>query len=372
MKMFFYANFRTWDYTLGITRKVYSQIETFQKLGYEVVYCGYLEDGCAIFDNNGKIIVKKDYPISNKSIQHVIRRGMIIRLCTEYLKRNTDTFAFAYCRYHFFDKTYLSMLEIMHQKCNKVVIEAHSAPKFTDKISVMWFIGKRDAKWSKFADKYVDLIASMSDEPKLWGIDTIKIENAIDLSRIALRKQRKDDGIVNLIAVSFERDVHGYDRLIKGIANYYQCGGIRRLRFHIVGTVLNSTEKLIHSLNLDDICIKYGPLSGEQLDNVYDNADIAVGCLANHRIGSTYGSALKTKEYIAKGIPFIYGWNEKILEKFPYALKVELCEDPIDVEKLIEFYDSLDKEGLPERIRECLSEEDKWEFQMKKVVNAIK
>ena len=57
--IFFYANFRTYDNTLGITRKVYSEINAFKRQGYNVIYCGYLEDGVAIFNNENKIIKKK-------------------------------------------------------------------------------------------------------------------------------------------------------------------------------------------------------------------------------------------------------------------------------------------------------------------------
>ena len=60
--IFFYTNFRTYDFTLGITRKVYSEIDAFRKKGYRVFYSGYLVDGVAIFDNENNIMVKKFYP----------------------------------------------------------------------------------------------------------------------------------------------------------------------------------------------------------------------------------------------------------------------------------------------------------------------
>lgn len=370
-RMFFYANFRTYDLTLGITRKVFSQIEAFESLGYDVTYCGYLSDGVAIFNSSGEIISSKKYPVKNSSIQHAIRRYMIMDLCIKYLRKQKDKYDFSYLRYHFFDKKYVSLLEELKNKSNTVIIEAHSAPKFSNKLSLMMLVGKRDAKWCVKAKNSVDIVASMSDEDTLWGIKTIKISNAIDLESVKKHNYNYINDDINFISVSYERDVHGYDRLINGISNYYKQGGNRNIFFHMVGTTLPSTERLIEKLGLKDRCILYGPLCGESLDEVYDKANIGVGCLANHRIGSFYGSALKTKEYIAKGIPFIYGWNEKILESFSYARKYDLCEDPIDIFDVISFYDSLDKTDIANKIRNCLGKEDTWEYQMGVVVNAV-
>ena len=67
-KMFFYANFRVYDETVGITQKVRKQIEAFQELGYDVIYSGYLEDGVAIFDNTGNILAKKNIFLKMKGL----------------------------------------------------------------------------------------------------------------------------------------------------------------------------------------------------------------------------------------------------------------------------------------------------------------
>lgn len=369
--IFFYANFKTFDNTFGITRKVYAQINAFRELGYSVTYCGYLKDGVAVFDDSDGIVMYKKYPIKNKKIQHLIRRRMLINICIEYLSNQIEQFDFSYVRYHFFDSIYVKLLEKLKTKSSKVVIEAHSTPKFPKNISPMFFIGKIDSIWNKKAKKYVDLVASMSNENELWNIKTLKISNAIDLAEIKQHYYQGNKEDINFIAVSFERDVHGYDRLIRGIKEYYDSGKTRNIFFHIVGTTLTSTRKLIIKSGLEDRCICYGPLSGVELDRIYDKANVGVGCLANHRIGSFFGSALKTKEYIAKGLPFIYGWNEKILEDFQYAKKIELCEDPIDIVSVIDFYDKLDKDNLSEKIRMKLSEKDTWKYQMKLVVNAV-
>lgn len=363
--IFFYANFHTYDLTRGITRKVYSQIAAFRELGYSVTYCGYLEDGVGIYDNDDTLVYSVKYPVRSKKLQHVIRKGTLIKACIKYIQRTKARYTFAYARYHYFDRKYIKLLKTLQRHSDCVTVEAHSAPKFPKKLSLMKIVGWIDSVWNKKAEKYVDKIASMSDEDSLWGIRTFKIANGIDIETIKLHEYAGDPTAINFISVAFEREVHGYDRLINGMAAYYKNGGTRTIRFHIVGTCLPSTIKLIEKCGLQDKCCFYGPLAGDELDNAYIHANVGVGCLANHRIGSFYGSALKTKEYIAKGIPFIYGWAEKKLESFPYALKFDLCEDPIDMQRVIDFYDGLDKEHLAKTIRSCLSEEDTWLYQMK-------
>ena len=102
-KMFFYANFRVYDETVGITQKVKKQIEAFQELGYDVIYSGYLEDGVAIFDNTGNILVKKKYFLKNGKINHILRRYMLLLLCKDYFLKNDVELEFSYLRYHFLD-----------------------------------------------------------------------------------------------------------------------------------------------------------------------------------------------------------------------------------------------------------------------------
>ena len=369
--IFFYANIRTYDFTLGITRKVFAEIDAFRKQGYQVFYSGYLKDGVAIFDNQDHIIVKRSFLFKNESLNHLFRRSKLMNLCIDFMKKTDATFDFSYVRYHFFDKKYLSLLRALKSKSNIVVIEAHSTPKFPKDWSIMRYVGWRDRRWNRYAKQYVDLVASMSDEESLWGVKTIKISNGIDVNSIRLHHYKGDPDDINLIAVSFEAPVHGYDRIIKGIKNYYDKGGNRNITFHIVGTTMASTDRLIEELVLSERCIKYGKMMGEKLDEVYDKANIGIGCLANHRIGSTFGSALKTKEYIAKGIPFIYGWKEKVLENFKYGLNFELCETPIDMNEVIHFYDSLSKTSLAENIRAHLGFEDTWEYQIQRIIEGV-
>lgn len=59
----------------------------------------------------------------------------------------------------------------------------------------------------------------MSDEERLWGIDTVKITNGIDVKAIREHKYSGDKNKINLIAVSFESQSMDMIELLGGLGN---------------------------------------------------------------------------------------------------------------------------------------------------------
>lgn len=366
---------RSHDNTLGITRKVYEQIEAFKNLGFDVTYSAYLEDGVAIFNTDGEIVRKEHYFTNNLKIQHIIRRKLLIKLCIDYFKTLSLQFDIVYLRYHFFDGSYIKLLKEAKKRSAFVVVESHSKPSKEKKISLMSYIYLKDSVWSKMAHRYVDLVAAMYNTDRAWGIRAIEFENGINIEKIKIHnpiKREVDKKEIHMISVAYESRVHGIDRVIRGINDYRKQGGEWEFVIHLVGEYLPSTKKLLERLENNEY-ILYGPLSGEKLDEVYDKVDIGIGSLGNHRNNSFYGSALKTKEYLAKGIPFIYGWREKILDdSYPYAVRFDLNEEPINMNEVVDFYSKINSiSDLQLKIRNTLSREISWDSQMEKVIKNI-
>ena len=108
-----------------------------------------------------------------------------------------------------------------------------------------------------------------------------------------------------------------------------------------------------------------GAKYGNDLDNEYDHADIAVSSLGMHRIGLSEGSTLKTREYCAKGIPFVYGYKEKgIDESFPFALRVPATDDMLDMKAILSFYEGIKDLNYIDEMR-TFSKKYDWINQMK-------
>ena len=365
-KMFFYANFRVYDETVGITQKVKKQIEAFQELGYDVIYSGYLEDGVAIFDSTGNILVKKKFFLKNGKINHILRRYMLLLLCKDYFLKNDVELEFSYLRYHFFDSFYINLLKVLKKKSKKVIMEAHSYPVFVkkDRFNPIKIL---DEIYSKKAHKYCDYIASMTNLKTICEIPTYEIENTLNIDDFKIKEYKRVENKFIFINVAFENITHGLDRLIKGISNYYKT--IYKttsidIELLLIGEYSNSTKKLVEDLSLSEKVKFLGKMKRNEIDTYIDEAHFAVGSMGNHRANSYYGSALKTKEYIARGIPFVYGWEERILINFPFAYKVPLNEEPVDIKKILEFYRKIENKDLAIKMRKFLEENNRsWQQQ---------
>ena len=374
-KMFFYANFRVYDETVGITQKVKKQIEAFQELGYDVIYSGYLEDGVAIFDSTGNILVKKKFFLKNEKINHILRRYMLLLLCKDYFLKNDVELEFSYLRYHFFDSFYINLLKVLKKKSKKVIIEAHSYPVFVkkDKFNPIKIL---DEIYSKKAHKYCDYIASMTNLKTICGIPTYEIENTLNIDDFKIKEYKRVENKFIFINVAFENITHGLDRLIKGISNYYKT--IYKTTFIdiellLIGEYSNITKKLVEDLSLSEKVKFLGKMKRNEIDTYIDEAHFAVGSMGNHRANSYYGSALKTKEYIARGIPFVYGWEERILIDFPFAYKVPLNEESIDIKEILEFYKKIQSKTLSKEIRDYLVNHNlTWKEQFEKMIDEVK
>jgi glycosyltransferase involved in cell wall biosynthesis len=369
-KMFFYANFRTYDNTVGITQKVKGQIEAFERLGYDVTYTGYLIDGVAIF-NNGKVIKKINYPFKHENFNHLIRRNLLLYISRKFISENKIPFEFAYLRYHFFDPAYIDLMKAIKFEKIKTVIEMHSYPVFTQK-DVFNPFKYFDSFCSRKVKKYCDLIVAMTNLKNILGVTTLEIENSITPLDFKVKYTPKIDENFTLINVAFENITHGLDRVINGISQYYQKGGEKNVELLLIGQYSEKTKNLVSKLSLQDKIIFLGKKEKDEMSDYFDRAHMAIGSLGNHRANSYYGSALKTKEYIARGIPFVYGWKERVLNQFPYAMKVPLCEEAVDITEMIGFYDNIYSVDLSSKMHKHLSLNNvTWTNQFNKIINFI-
>ena len=113
------------------------------------------------------------------------------------------------------------------------------------------------------------------------------------------------------------------------------------------------------------------------MDEVYDRCTLAIASLGLHRIGLSSASTLKTREYLAKGIPFLYSGIIDVFENEPvsFCLPVEADDSPINIPKLIEFHDfiyaSSSQEEVISTIRQYAEENVSIEKTLADVVEYI-
>ena len=115
-------------------------------------------------------------------------------------------------------------------------------------------------------------------------------------------------------------------------------------------------------------------MRGKSLDLIFNESDIAIGSLGIHRLGLNSVSTLKSKEYFARGIPFIYSYKENFindnLER--YAYKVESNDNPIDMNFLISKHkQNKDGDKIIREMRQFAENYLTWDYQVQKIIFKI-
>lgn len=372
--VFFFANMWLDDYSRGITKKVYAQIHAMRELGYPVsYYTGYKKDKAVLCDGTDTEIAEKKFPTKNRWVHRMFRNYSLKTMTADFLKTVPENVKIAYLRYVYFDPKTIKMLKQVKDNGYFVMLEIHSYPVYFLRDYKLWPVFALDYLCRKKALSYVDRIIALTDKKNLFGKETINIENGIDLA--AIRPQRKIvcPGTIRIISVSYEWAVHGYDRLIRGIAEYNKNDSKKyRIEAIFVGTVLRSTEKLIKKLKLQEYVTITGTKYGKELDEIYDHCDLGMGCVAIHRRRAQTVSTIKTKEYIAKGIPFFYAGKPLFDEQFfPYSLQLESKEEPLNMDRIVQFYEEM--EQIPDKVDKMRewAKSYTWEKQMEKAFYAV-
>lgn len=198
----------------------------------------------------------------------------------------------------------------------------------------------------KKLSRYVDKIVDLSGHDEIFGIPTIQMINGIDMDSVCPRQPSEWGQEVNVMcAASFEA-WHGIDRLIEGMRLYVADGGdARRIKVHLLGDgpERRRLQAAASEYGLAGSIRFYGMCGEDEVDEVYDRCDFAIASLGLHRIGLDVASTLKTREYLAKGMPFVYSGEVDVFNEDPvdFCLQVPADESPLDMAGLIAFRDSL-------------------------------
>ena len=144
------------------------------------------------------------------------------------------------------------------------------------------------------------------------------------------------------------------------------------------GEELELYKSLVKKHHLEEYVRFYGKRIGKDLDAVYNKADIAMGTFAFYKAGITISSALKVKEYMAKGFPVVSGCYEDSFgkEDIDFYLGFANDDSTVDMAKVVRFYENLlvkygSREALRDRIRSYAKEKVDMSVVMKPVIDYI-
>lgn len=358
------------DVNIGIKNKVFAQVKAFRNLGLET-------DVLSI--QNNQILINDSEAEPSQSFNSKIK--FLQFLYFTFLKKiKIENYDFLYIRHFLTNPLFILMLRIIKKRNPeiKIYMELPTYPykfqgnKLTFSIKIQQFV---DDICTKFFKNYIDKIVTLSLDKSIFGIETIIIDNGIDTEKYSFKKF-KNNKAIHLLGLANVQSWHGFDRIIEGLAIYKNQKKDVNITFHVVGNgnALNELKELSAFHGLEDKVIFHGFLNGEELEAMFDKCDIGIGVLGLHRVNLKHASALKAREFTARGLPFIashddYGYTND----FPYILRVSGNDEQVKMEDIIKFFNFIQSNpNHSEEMNNYAKENFTWESQLKKVYDNFK
>ena len=361
----------------NLKMKFDGQMHAARQLGYDVCHIAWDNRYVYLIEANKRTIVKKARFAVKGWYMHTKAFTDIYASVRKILKKRR--FDYVYMRRSPLNFSGWRMLSGLHKSGSEVVVEIPTYPSDKERHSsaIIRFISKISSFFWKRSVKYIDRYAIIGVEPPeiYEGKPVVSIENGVSVHTVPVRKPALHETEIHVLALASMSVWHGYDRLLTGLSEYK---GDADIIIHMVGGdgdgSLERWKKLVDELNMRDRVIFEGPVYGDALTEMFSLCDIGIASLGMYRIGLTIGYVLKLREYMARGIPFVYAAQDPGLEAAEiseYALKVPNDDSPVDIAALVRFAkECKSKPGLSADMRKYAEENMSWKRQIEKALAA--
>ncbi len=346
MKKGYYIHFQGRD-SVGISKKLDMQIEEFSR------YFAMQE-------------------LEVETIDRTLFQRIIGLWPTMSIKRNyqnaldeLDNPDFIYVRRNVADKEYVNFWKKIKQKypdC-KIIIEIFTYPYDKDDFGKWnaWPFYIKERLYRPKLKKYIERFVTYSDDEIIFGIPTIITTNGVIVDKIRKISGEYKPNCIKMIGVAYMQRQHGYERVIEGMREYYAKGvQAEKVYLDLVGDGPEKAkyQKLVEKYGLEQYVNFYPIMTGAELDDLYDQADIALAAFGMYKVGYySHIGAIKTRECLAKGIPLISGSPIDVLdEDFAYVKIFPNDNSAVDIAQVVQLYhriisDGQTKEEVAEEIR---------------------
>ena len=309
------------DYNLndnsGVIQKIKQQVYQWEKQGHKIYLVS--PKTMSVYDINHNVIVEKKF--LNLKLRRVGTALNLLynaygthKLCEEI------EFDMIYMRY----RLYMPFINKLFKK-HTVIMEINSDDieeyKLHSKLTYMY------NKLTRFLFlKNINAFVSVSDELKkkfdYLNKHIIVIANGINMEEYPPNIREKNKMPILGFIGTPNQPWHGLDK-IKMLANYFQ-----KYMFYIIGTNGEDSQNIRY----------FGYLSQEEATKIINQCDIGIGTLSLYKTGLTEASPLKSRQYLACGVPLIYAYKDTdISDKLEFGLKLENTEKNIEYEKIEQF-----------------------------------
>lgn len=209
-------------------------------------------------------------------------------------------------------------------KNHRVIMEINSDDlieyKLHSKLTYLYNKFTRE-KMLKCVDAFVAVSHELKEKFMVWNKPMTVIANGINTRQYAMKKV--DNSVPTLVFIGTPNQPwHGLNKILK-MADYFQD-----YQFYIIGTSAEGRRNVEF----------FGYLSQAEATDIMQKCDIGIGTLSLYQTGLTEASPLKTRQYLACGLPIIYAYKDTDLSyKTSFALELENSKDNMDYEKIETF-----------------------------------
>lgn len=218
-------------------------------------------------------------------------------------------------------------------------IEFYYSPLLREKI-----YGKSIRRAAAFGICNSEEIAEYETQMAAGKYQTLILGDAVQTKDYPMRNHlelNQEFKFIFLKGANTAADFNGLDRVLHGIKNYK---GSIQLKFYLYGKNLDNEKNLIQQLGIQSSVECHGFISHDKIDELMQDMHLGIGALAVHRKGIKSTSTIKTREYFARGLPFVYGHHDpdfsNQLVKGKFCLELEADDSAIDFTHIINWYKS--------------------------------
>lgn len=221
-------------------------------------------------------------------------------------------------------------------------------------------------------------LIGVTDEIKVYelgragvSIPACTIPNGVLVEDVPFSRHASYNGeVLKLLCIANSFDAwHGLDRVLAGLQSYSSQKPFLHLK--VVGNVsakyMNLTSHLNHNVHVKIDFL--GRLYGLKLEEVFENTHVALSSLAVFRNKLQEACTLKTREYAARGLPFVIGYHDPDLEGADeFFMTVPPNNTPVNMDEVVAFAEPiLNRKGVSDSMREFAEKRLDWKIKMQQM-----
>ena len=360
---------------LGVEKKILEEAKFFSKQGIDVYFLNRSRDG---YEEN--VYFKRVDDYHDKRFFELYLRAFTFKVIEKIV--DLDAYDKIYLRYPLMD---LSALSFAKRYGYKTITQHHGKElqeiktyKIRLPFKIFQYLNERFIAPHFF--KHIYGLTAISEDLVSYEVKRVnfkgktkRFSNGINPIHFSMNKPPKLDREFNLIMVSSSYAAwHGLDRLLKSL-ELFQSDEIS-INLYLVGKLTSEFDAVLSSCEKNSSVHVYrlGKLYKKELDTIFDKAHMACDSLAMYRLDMHEASTLKSKEYIARGIPFLYSapdYDLTSLNAYLYDVKNE--DSLINFHLILKFYKKLDIVHMQKEMRKTTIDILSWDKKIENLKESI-